>query len=166
MSNWGKMETRETLFPSQTRMSVGQYESSQNGRVTGKRVVSTGFVPWRDSGKVFWKFPRQCRDRIVASPKHTHLAGAWKHKTPGSQSLICEHNEGQQCKPHYPDTSTSEIKAIRLKVSLLVLLAPRPTANHSWIIQWKQTDKHSTQELVYKLLVTKPSTCYEHKNKK
>lgn len=166
MSKWGKMETRETLFPSQTHMSVGQHESSQNGPVTGKRVVLLDLCHG-EILEVFRKFPRQCRDRIVASPKHTHLAEAWKHKTPGSQSLICEHNEGQQWKPHYQDTSTSEIKAIRLKVSLLVLLArtPRPTANHSWIIQWKQTDKHSTQELVYKLLVTKPSTCYELKNK-
>jgi len=147
-------------------MSVGQYESSQSGRVTGKCVASLDFCH-REILEVFRKFPRRCRDKIVASPKHTHLAEAWKHKTPGSQSLICEHSEGQRWKPHYPDTSTSEIKAITLKVSLLVLLArtPQPTANHSWIIQWKQTDKHSTQELVYKGLVTKPSTCYEHKHK-
>ena len=75
MSNWGKMETRETLFPSQTHMSAGQYENSQSRRVTGKRVVSLDLCHG-EILEVFRKFPRQCRDRIVATPKHTHLAGA------------------------------------------------------------------------------------------
>lgn len=78
----------------------------------------------------------------------------WTQWRPGAEATLSRQQE---------DYSASQIKVIRLKVSLLVLLV---AANHSWRIQWKQTDKHSTQELVYKLLLTKPSTCYNRRNEK
>ncbi len=137
MSNQRKMEVRDFS----RAKSGGQYDSGQNRRVTGKCVVYFNTHLWIHATKKFWKFPRYWRDTIAVFPKHTGLAehphcmktqdawhtesNLWTQWRPGAEATLSRQQE---------EYSTSQIKAIRLKVSLLVLLV---AANHSWRIQWK-----------------------------